>query len=392
MPTEKRDYYEVLGVAKDADVAEIKRAYRAGALKHHPDRNPGDPQAEARFKEAAEAYEVLSDPDKRGRYDRFGHAGLQGVGMHDFSSAGVDDISSMFADIFGGDLFGGLFGHRRQSRSGPQQGYDLETQVEIELAEVVTGCTRDITFQRNEVCETCNGSGAAPGSTPETCGACRGQGRVRQVSRGLFGLVEQIVACEACDGTGKVIRQKCTACGGSSQVRKKRTVEMKIPPGAEDGQGFRLRGEGESGLRGGPPGELHVYVRVRQHPFLERRGRDLLCVVPITISQAALGATIEVPTLDGPAEVDVPSGSQYGQTVTVRGQGLPDTRHRGRGNLISQLLVEVPTKLSKKQRELLAEYAKNEDVAHSPQRRSFLDKLKDHFKGAGKQNSRAKKK
>lgn len=381
MATEKRDYYEVLGVSRDTDAAGIKRAYRAAALKHHPDRNRDDPQAEVLFKEAAEAYEVLSDPEKRARYDRYGHAGLAGVGLHDFAHAGVEDIFSMFADILGGDVLGGMFGRRRSS-TGPQRGYDLETQVEIELGEVVAGATREISFKRNEPCETCQGSGAAPGSRPELCATCKGQGRMRQVSQGFFGLVEQIVACEVCGGSGQVIREKCKPCGGKGQVKKNRRVEVKIPAGIHDGQGVRLRGEGEAGSRGGPPGDLHVYVRVKEHPFFDRRGQDLHCLAPITLSQAALGATIELPTLDGAVEAEVPAGSQFGATVRVKGLGLPDMRRKGRGDLIAQLFIEIPTKLNKKQRELLSEYARHEDDAATPQRKGFLEKLKDYFKAA----------
>jgi molecular chaperone DnaJ len=387
MATEKRDYYEVLGVDRDADVAAIKRAYRAAALKFHPDKNRDDADAEARFKEAAEAYEVLSDPEKRARYDRFGHAGLQGIGLHDFAHTGIEDILSMFSDIIGGDLFGGAFGRARR-RSGPQRGYDLETQIEIELKEVAAGTTREISIPRLERCETCGGSGGAPGSKPESCTACRGQGRVRQVSRGFFGLVERIVPCERCDGSGRIVRQKCPQCSGAGRVRQQRTLEVQIPAGIHDGQAVRLRGEGESGLRGGPAGDLHAYVRVAEHPFLQRHGQDLVCVTPISIAQAALGDTIEVPTLEGKTEVKIPAGAQYGQTVELKDFGLPDLRRRGRGSLFVQLLVEVPTKLNRKQRELLNEYAKIEDTNGSPKRRGFLDRLAKYFKGSPKRKKK----
>lgn len=374
MARTKRDYYEVLGVAREASPDEIKRAFRQAALKHHPDRNQNDPDAEAKFKEASEAYEVLADAEKRQRYDRFGHAGLSGAGMHDFSHMGVQDIFSMFDDIFGGGMFGGA---RRRGGGG----VDLQTQVEITLAEVAAGTTRTIDYERNDVCNVCGGSGAAPGSSRRTCPTCGGYGQVEQ--RGGLGAIfgRVITACPSCKGSGSLIVTPCESCRGSGRMRKSCHVEVKIPPGIQDGQGVRIPNEGEPGPEGTARGNLFVYVRVAPHPFLERDGADLICRMPVSFTQAALGAKVEVPTLTGRIEVSIPRGTQHGQVLRVSGQGLPSVRSQRPGNLLVQVLVEIPKKLSKKQEELLRDFAETEDKSVLPESRSFLERLKDYISG-----------
>jgi molecular chaperone DnaJ len=317
----KRDYYEVLGVTREASEEEIKRAYRKAALKWHPDRNRNNPQAEAKFKEAAEAYEVLSEPDKRARYDRFGHEGLADAGMHDFSHMNVGDIFGMFEEIFGGGIFGG--GGRRQ------RGYDLEASVEISLAEAAEGPERKLEFQRNDLCEHCDGSGAEPGTKRISCPTCGGYGQVER-SGGLGGIFGRVITtCPQCRGRGSMAQTSCKQCRGRGRRAVQRTVTFKVPAGIEDGQAVRIRGEGEPGDEGMLRGDLHVYVRIKSHPFFERHGRDLVLKLPISFTQAALGATIDVPTLKGKATVTVPPGTQFGQVLRLSGQGLPDLRtHR----------------------------------------------------------------
>jgi len=372
---EKRDYYEVLGVAREAGADEIKRAYRKGALKFHPDNFKGDKaDGEARFKELSEAYEVLSDPEKRQIYDRHGHAGLRGRGVHDFSNMGFGDIFSMFEDIFGG--MGG-FGSGGRGRSG--RGYDLETQVELSLEQAATGVDETLEFERMDYCETCSGTGAKPGTSPEPCKACRGYGKVQQQVPGFFGVSIRVTACPQCKGKGTIVTDPCGDCDGSGRARKKRVLTVRIPPGVRDGQVIRMRGEGEPGPAGGSRGDLHCYVRIRPHPLLSRRGDDLACQVPITFTQAALGGPVEVPTLAGPETLDVPAGSQTGDILTLKRRGMPNPRTRRTGDQYVQLFVEVPRKLTKRQRELLEELAQTEEKHVSEQRKSFFEKLKDYF-------------
>ncbi|HUT01327.1 MAG TPA: molecular chaperone DnaJ [Phycisphaerae bacterium] len=373
--SEKRDYYEVLGVERQASAEEIKRAYRKGALKYHPDNYKGDKaEAEVHFKELAEAYEVLSDPEKRQVYDRHGHAGLRGRGVHDFSNMGFGDIFSMFEDIFGG--MGG-FGASMRDRSG--RGYDLETQVELTLEQVATGMDETLEFERMDYCETCSGTGAKAGSRPERCGTCGGYGKVQQQVPGFLGVSIRVTACPRCKGKGTIVSDPCGDCGGSGRRRKKRVLTMHVPPGIRDGQVIRVRGEGEPGQAGGARGDLHCYVRVKPHPLLSRRGDDLACQVPITFAQAALGGQIEIPTLAGAEPVEVPAGIQTGEVITLKRRGLPNPRTRRPGDQYVQVFVEVPRKLTKRQRELLEEYAKTENKHVSEERRSFVDKLKDYF-------------
>lgn len=369
MPTmvDKRDYYEVLGVARNAAEREISEAYRKLALQYHPDRNPGDEDAVARFKEAAEAFEVLSSKENRARYDRFGHAGLAGAGVQQFRDVG--DIFDAFGDIFG-DLFGGR-------RRGPRvtKGSDIRCRVTLDLLEAAQGTSTVLQFDRHQRCDTCHGSGAKPGSQPEPCQYCGGVGRIVQ-SRGIIAVQ---TTCPACNGSGSVIRQPCSDCRGAGFVPKQVTRKVDIPPGVDDHNQVRLAGEGEPSPNGGPPGDVYVSIRVRPHPLFHREGQHLICQVPIGYSQAVLGATIEIPTLDGRQEVQVAPGTQPGEVMTLKGKGMPDPHHRGRGDLLVQFQVEVPKTLGGEHEELLRKLAELEHVQVSPKRKSFFEKLKEYF-------------
>jgi molecular chaperone DnaJ len=375
MATAKRDYYEVLGVVKTADGEEIKRAYRRLAMKYHPDRNDGEGkhEAEIKFKECAEAYEVLSDPGKRQRYDQYGHAGVQG--QHDFSGMDVGDIFDMFNDIFGG----GFGGRRGGAARGPQRGFDLETQVELTLNEVANGAEKTIEFERQDRCEVCSGSGAKPGSSPTVCPTCGGQGRVQQA--GFGGMFRMVTACPTCRGRGSVVKDRCTGCGGTGRQLRKRVVTVKIPAGVHEGQAVRIQGEGEAGEAGAPSGDLHCYIAVKQHPMFTRHNNDIVCQCPISFSQAALGSIVDVPTLKGTEKLEIPAGSQHGEVFKLKGKGLPDLRTYKNGDELVQILIEVPKKLSDKQKELLRAFAETEDDKVLPQRKGFLDKIKEVFKG-----------
>jgi len=369
--TAKRDYYEVLGVERTAAPDQVKKAYRRRAHKYHPDRNSA-PDAEAKFKEAAEAYEVLSDATKRQRYDQFGHGGLSGVGMHDFSHMGVDDIFSMFNDIFGGAFGGG--GRRSRGR-----GADLQTEVELALSEVLTGVEKSLEFSVQDTCEVCSGSGAAPGTKLQSCNTCGGYGQVEQ-SGGLGGLFGRVItACPHCQGRGSTIVTPCKNCRGGGRILRARSVTVRIPAGVFDGQAVRLRGEGEPGENGAPKGDLHCYVRIKSHPFLERNNNDLVCPMPISFTQAALGAKVEVPTLTGKADLKVPRGTQHGQVFRLHGLGLPDLRTGRRGDELVQVLIEIPRQLDREQQRLLREFAETEDITVLPESRGFFDKLVDYI-------------
>lgn len=370
--TGKRDYYEILGVTQTATEEEIKKAYRRCAHKYHPDRN-SEPDAEEKFKEAAEAYEVLSDRPKRQRYDQYGHAGLGSAGLHDFSNMGVEDIFSMFNDIFG---MGG--GGRRRSH-----GTDLQTEVVLTLAEVATGTKRTIEFTRRDLCDECGGSGGAEGSQKKVCSTCGGYGQVEQTGglAGFFGRV--ITACPTCKGRGSSFSSPCSRCRGSGRGTKSRVVTVDIPPGIHDGQSVRVRGEGEPGEDGSSRGDLHCHVRIKPHAFLERHENDLVLRMPVSFTQAALGANVEVPTLTGKAELKIVGGTQHGQVYRLPGLGLPDLRSGRRGDELVQVLVEIPKRVNKRQEELLREFAKTEDRSAMPESKGFFDKLRDYIGGLG---------
>jgi len=371
----KRDYYEVLGVGRNASADEIKRAYRRMALKYHPDKNPNNKDAESKFKECAEAYEVLSDTEKRQRYDQFGHEGLRGAGMHDFSRMNVEDIFSMFGFE---DLFSSIFGNRSGRagrRAGPTRGYDLETMVELTLNDVATGTEKTIEFTRQDICSDCGGSGSARGTSPGRCPSCGGSG---QIARG-GGFFQMVSTCPQCKGSGEIITNPCKMCRGTGRVGKNRIVNIKIPPGVHEGQGVRVAEEGEPGRNGGPRGDLYCYVRVKPHDFLERDGNHLIAVVPISFTQAALGATIDVPSLNGAKKLKIPPGTQYGSIFKIKGEGLPDIRTHRTGDQLVQVIIETPAKLDTRQEELLREFAKTENKSVSPKAISFLERLKKHF-------------
>lgn len=370
----QRDYYEILNVEKSATIDDIKRAYRKLAMKFHPDRNPGDANAETRFKECAEAYEVLSDPEKRSRYDRFGHEGLRGTSGHDFRHMDPGDIFSMFEDIFG-DMMGG----QRQGGRGSQgqRGYDLETQVVISLEDVFKGAERQVEFTRQDLCPTCEGTGAKPGSKPVTCVTCAGQGKVAQ--SGFGGMFRMVTTCPACGGAGKIYKDKCPDCHGGGRKPKKRVLNVKIPAGIHEGQAIRIPGEGEPGAHGGMRGDLHVVIRVAEHKLFTREDDHLVLKMPVSFTQAALGATVQVPTLDGTEELTIKPGTQHGELFRLPGKGLPNLRTGRRGDLAVLLLVEIPKRLSARQQEILREFAATENHEVMPQSRKFWDKIKEYL-------------
>jgi molecular chaperone DnaJ len=370
MMTDKRDYYEVLGVERSASKEKISEAYRRLALKYHPDRNPGDDDAIARFKEAAEAFEVLNHPEKKVKYDRFGFQGLQGGDAPHFHDVG--DIFEAFGDFFGEGLFGDLFGGRR---GRVRKGADVQCEVVLDLREAANGVSKPIEFERHAACETCSGSGAKPGTRPEKCSYCGGSGRVVQ-SSGFFSLQ---TPCPACRGSGRVVREHCPGCRGQGYVVRRIGRKIDIPPGVDNGTRLRIAGEGEPNPTGGPPGDCYCIIRVKEHPLFHRDGRDLVCQVPISYCQATLGARISVPTLNGAEPLDVPAGTQPGEVFTLRGRGMPDVRYRGRGDLHVQITVEVPKRLSERHDKLLRELAEIENAEVSPKRKTFFDKIKDLF-------------
>ena len=376
----KRDYYEVLGIAREANEVQIKSAYRKLALKYHPDRNPGDKQAEDAFKEAAEAYAVLADPQKRGLYDRFGHAGVAGAG----AGAGFDptifadfgDIFSGLGDIFG---FGDIFGGGRRRRGGPQRGSDLRYDLEISFEESANGTEAAIVIPRDEACETCKGSGAAAGTQPEVCKQCRGSGQIRQ----QHGFLTVARPCSTCRGTGKTIAKPCATCRGAGRISRERKLTVKIPAGIATGQQLRLHGEGEHGSAGGPPGDLYVVVHVQEHVFFHREGDDLYCELPLTFPTLALGGAVKVPTLNGQEDLSIPAGTQPGARFRLRGKGMPNVSGRGHGDLHVIARVEVPKKLTREQKQLLEQFARTmpnqPEVDTTGEGKPFFEKVKDIF-------------
>jgi molecular chaperone DnaJ len=361
-----RDYYAVLGVPKNADEGDLKKAYRNLARTHHPDKNPGDKKAEDRFKEISEAYTVLSDPEKRAHYDRFGTAPSAGGGPDMGFSTIVEDLFESFG------FFGGGGGNRR---TRAQRGDDLRYDLEITLEEAADGVEPKLQIPRHETCDACEGSGREPGTMPETCGSCRGQGQVR-FSQGFLTVARP---CPTCRGQGRINRYPCKACSGEGRQAKERLIKVTIPPGVEDGNQLRLSGEGESGLLGGPSGDLYVVIHVRPHDVFAREGAHLLAELPITFPQAALGDTVEVPVLHGKSELTVPAGTQPGQRLMLKGKGMPQLRGRGRGDLFYEVVVEVPTKLTARQKELLEEFRQiSEDEAGS-RASKFVERMKKLF-------------
>jgi molecular chaperone DnaJ len=372
----KTDYYELLGVARTATDADLKSAFRKLAMKHHPDRNPGDKAAEAKFKELNEAYQTLTDPQKRAAYDRFGHAAFENGGM---GGPGFgNDFASSMADIFE-DLFGDFTGRGRGGANGRERGSDLRYNLEITLEEAYAGKTATLTVPTSIACDACSGTGAKPGSKPKACATCHGHGRVR-ASQGFFSIER---TCPTCQGRGEVIEDPCRSCGGAGRVTRERTLSVNIPAGVEDGTRIRLAGEGEAGLRGGPTGDLYIFLSLKPHAFLQRDGADLFCRVPVSMVTAALGGEVTVPVLDGEeCTVKVPEGTQTGRQIRIRGRGMPVLRTRDHGDLYIQVVVETPQKLSARQKELLREFEAESSKENQPESDSFFSKVRDFFGGA----------
>lgn len=379
----RRDYYEILGVERGTSADDVKRAYRKLAMKYHPDRNPGDAEAEAKFKEATEAYDVLSDSQKRSLYDQYGHEGLRGTSSYDYSHMDVGDIFSMFGDIFG-DLFGGS----RRGRRGSSRGRSMQVEIGITLEEVFSGVSKEIEFQRLEVCATCEGSGAKPGAQVKQCPACHGSGQVAQ--SGFGGMFRMVSACPVCSGQGRVVEEKCSKCAGRGQEAARRKLEVRIPAGIHDGQQVRVPGEGEQPAKGGKAaaGDLYVLVRVLDHRLFRREEDHLIMHMPISFTQAALGGRLKVPSLDGEEmEVEVKRATQHGQHTILKGKGIPNLRSQRRGDLYVVFQIEVPAKLTSKQEKLLREFAETEDREVMPESRGFFDRIREYLTGGGDDSS-----
>ncbi|MEG9433388.1 molecular chaperone DnaJ [Terriglobus sp. ADX1] len=378
--TVKADYYEVLQVTRTATDQEIKTSYRKLAMQFHPDRNPGDKSAEEKFKECSEAYGILSDPQKRAAYDRYGHAGFGGAasqgggfpgGFGGFSGD-PQDLGDIFGDIFG-EMFGGGGGGRRQSRA--QRGRDLKYDMTMEFEEAVFGKEQEIKIRRQETCEDCSGTGSANGKQPVTCSQCRGAGQVRY-QQGFFSVARP---CPKCEGSGVNVTDPCQTCRGESRVGREHTINVKVPAGVEDGTRIRYQGEGEAGKLGGPAGDLYVELHVKAHKFFQRDGDDLHCVVPVSFPQAALGDELEIETLEGVAVLKVPEGTQSGKSFRIKGKGVPHLNSHGKGDLIVEVRVQTPNKLTKKQKELLKELSQTMTTDNAPQSHSFMDRMKEMF-------------
>ena len=374
MAEQKRDYYEVLGVSKGASQDEIKRAYRKLAKANHPDLNPGDKAAEARFKEVNEAYEILSDSDKKARYDQYGHAGVD----PNFGAGGGFDGGFDFGDLgdIFGSFFGGGFGGRRSNPNAPQRGESIRLSLAVSFEEAAFGCEKAVTVERMEQCDTCHGNGCAPGATPEICPDCHGTGQVqvrRQTPMGVFATTSP---CSKCGGKGKIIHQPCKDCRGTGAVRKRKTIQASIPAGIDHGQTISIRGQGHAGTNGGPAGDLLITITVRPHDLFRREGTSVLCEAPITFAQAVLGAELEIPTIDGKVKYDLPEGTQSGTTFRLKGKGIPTINGRGRGDQYVTVYIETPRNLNKEQKEALKRFAESVGDGNYEERKKFFKKFK----------------
>ncbi len=384
MAEEKRDFYEVLGLQKGASDEEIKKAFRKMAKQYHPDLHPGDKEAEKKFKEINEAYGVLSDADKKSKYDRFGHAGVdpsygagQGGGFGGFGGFQGDiDLGDIFGSFFGG----GMGGSSSRRANSPQRGSDREARISITFEEAAFGCKKDVSFTRIEKCPDCNGSGAAKGTSSETCTACSGTGSVRSQQRTPFGVFQSQHPCDKCSGKGKVVKSPCAACSGSGFLRKQKKLTVTVPAGIDDGQTILLNGQGDAGRNGGPSGDVLVEVSVKKHAIFQREGRNVYCDVPVTFSEATLGATIDVPTLEGDIDYEIPEGTQTGTIFTLKNKGITEIHGTRRGNLVFRVIVEVPKNLNSKQKELLKAFADSCGEKNNIQKKNFFDKVKETFK------------
>ena len=381
---DKRDFYEVLGVSKNATEDEIKKAYRQKAKQYHPDLNPGNADAEAKFKEVNEAYEVLSDKDKRGRYDQFGHAGVDpnfgaggGAGGWGTGSGGVDfDLGDIFGSFFGGGGGFGGFGGGRADPNAPRRGDDVQARVTISFEEAAKGCKRKVEIHRIETCSDCGGSGAQPGSSVKTCPDCGGRGQVNVQQRTPFGVISTTKTCTRCGGKGKIIETPCPTCNGQGRVQRRKKVIINVPAGIDNGQTLCVRGEGNCGTNGGPKGDLNVRITVRKDPIFERKGFDVWCEIPITYSQAVLGDELTVPTIDGNVKYSIPEGTQPGTVFRLRGKGIKKLQREGRGDQMVRVVIEVPKKLNKKQKDALMSFEKELTPSNYEKRTSFFDKIK----------------
>ncbi len=375
----KKDYYEVLGLSKGADEKEIKSAFRKLAKQYHPDLNPDNKEAETKFKEVNEAYEVLSDPDKKAKYDKFGHAAFdpnQGFGGGGFSGGGFGGFEDIFGDIFG-DVFGG---GRSSQRSGPRPGSDLKIKLDITFEEAAFGTKKEIKINRVEKCSTCDGSGAKKGTSKKTCSTCGGTGTVRTVQRTPFGQFASTQTCSTCRGTGEVVENPCPSCSGTGKEKKSRNITINIPAGVDTNSVIPLRGEGNHGDKGAPAGDLYVYINVKDHEIFERDGDDVWCEIPISFTKAALGGSIEVPTLEGKVKYEVPSGTQTGTVFRLKNRGIKNVRGTNKGDQYVKVKIEVPKKLTDKQKQILSQFAEESGETNDGERKGFFDKIKDSFK------------
>ena len=381
MAEQKRDYYEVLGVSRSASEDEIKKAYRKLAKKYHPDLNPGNAEAEQKFKEVNEAYEVLSDSNKKARYDQFGFAGVDpnygagaggGGGFGGFTDFDFGDLGDIFGSFFGG----GFGGNSRSSRSGPQRGESIRVGVTVSFEEAAFGCEKEVTVDRVDQCPTCKGSGCEPGTTPEVCTQCGGSGQVQQRRQTPMGVFATTTTCPKCGGRGKIIHSPCKDCNGTGQQRKRKTIQVNIPAGIDNGQTISLRGQGNAGKNGGPAGDLLITVTVRPHQLFRREGNDVLCEAPITFTQAVLGGEMEIPTIDGKVKYDIPEGTQTGTTFRLRGKGIPNLNGRGRGDQYVTVYIETPRNLNREQKEALKKFSQSLGEHNYEARKNFFSKFK----------------